>query len=153
MVYEFGTRPMLRKIEVDHDHEFISFEVWGHEIKLRFGSLAIALFDAIEVISNGQIKVIEDVWNRKGDLNALWPLLGKHMTKLIMDEESCRILFDDGSIVRRKYEPNQHLAEVWGPGGDEFSDYPAILDPRPPQFTVDEMLSKVIRDYKPQEPK
>jgi hypothetical protein len=97
--------------------------------------------------------VIEDVWDRKGDLNVLWPLLGKHMTKLIMDDESCCILFDDGTIVRRKFEPNQYLAEIWGPGDNEYSDYPANLDTSAPKYTADEIQSLLIRDYKPQEPK
>lgn len=122
---------MPDRIEVDHDYELISFEVHLQTIKFRFGPLAIELFDHIEMISSGQdhpVVVLESVWDRKGDLNAFWPLIGKRMTKLIMDMESCRILFADGTILRRKYE-RAPLADIWGPEPDNFSSYPEnIMD-------------------------
>jgi hypothetical protein len=90
------------KIEIDHDYEFISLEVWSQAIILRFGKVAVEMIDKIEIVRpDAETEVIESVWDRQGNLNALWPLIGKHTKKLILDHESCRILFEDGAIVAR----------------------------------------------------
>jgi hypothetical protein len=148
----------MRKIIVDHDHELMSFEVRHELIQFRFGSLFADFSSAIEIIQPGpepRIDVIESVWDSKGDLNTLWPLIGKRMTKLIMDSDSCRILFEDGTIVRRKYELATELVVVWGPGGDEITPYPSSIDcpgPGEKRYTGEEMLQIIFRDpFKPKE--
>jgi hypothetical protein len=138
---------MQHKIEIDHDYELISFHVYLQEIKLRFRTMAVDMIDKIEIIRpDSQTDVIESVWDRKGNLSALWPLIGKHMKKLIMDHESCRILFEDGTIVRRKYEPGIELVNVWGPGKDEFTSYPNHIEPGRGSVDFEEVKRFIIRD-------
>ena len=123
---------MSDTIEIPHSHEFISFEVHLQVIKFRFGTVAVDMHSLIEVVSpEGTVGMIDDVWYRQGDLNALWPLIGRRMEKIAMDEESFRIIFEDGTIIRRRFEPHNEVVNFWGPGLDEFTSYPNVLDDSP----------------------
>lgn len=119
---------MSEMIEIPHSYELISFEVHRTEIKLKFGDVVVDMHDQIEIISpDGTVDMIDEVWTHKGDLNALWPLIGRRMDKVVMDEESFRIIFEDGTIIRRKFELRNEVVNVWGPGPNEFTRYPDDL--------------------------
>ncbi len=134
---------MSGKIELIHHHELISFGVALQDIQLKFGPLVIEMHSEIEIVSpNGSCVLIKDVWNREGDLNALWPLIGKQLERLIADEDSFRLIFDDGTMIRRKYELANELVNFWGPEPDAFTSYPNHLtQPAGLHYGKDEILN------------
>jgi hypothetical protein len=134
---------MSDKIEFEHHHELVAFEVRLQHILLQFGPVAVGM-SQIEIISpDGSVELIESVWHRSGNLNALWPLIGKRMERWIMDDDSFRLIFEDGTVLRRKYELANSLVEVWGPDRDNFTPYPqALVEPSPEAREMMEALKR-----------
>jgi hypothetical protein len=132
-------------IEIQHSYDLISFEVHLQEIQLRFGAVTIAFSDAVEIIHpDGRSDRIDDVWERKGNLQAIWDLIGSRMRKITMDEESFRLIFSDGTTLKRKYERANELIKVWGPEPNYFTSYPDCLGPGPSGQT--KTLFEAIRE-------
>jgi hypothetical protein len=46
-----------------------------------------------------------------------------------MDEDSFRLIFEDGTMIRKKYEARIEVVTVFGPGPNEFTRYPQDIDP------------------------
>jgi len=128
----------MGKIEFEHHHELLSFDVRLQNIQFVFGgSLYVEMHNDIEIISSGaSVGIIEDVWERKGDLNILWPLIGKTLERLVMDKDSFRLIFEDGTMIRKKYEARIEVVTFLGPGPNEFTRYPQDLDPM--DLTIEE---------------
>ena len=140
---------MYETIEIPHSHELVSFEVELQDIRLNFGTITVEIASALEISEPGGkdfAEAVESVWYRKGNLNALWPLIGKRMEKIVMDEDYFRIAFEDGTIIRRKFEPRPEVVNFWGPGPDNFTSYPNVLDDSPVTPEMKQaILNAVIR--------
>lgn len=121
-------------IEIPHVHELVSFVVELQYIVFCFGPIVVRMSDEIEIIAaDGSIQRVESVWNRTGDLNALWPLIGKRLAKLEADEDAFRLIFEDGTMIRRRYEARNELVTFTGPDSDDFTRYPDDLEPPTPE--------------------
>jgi hypothetical protein len=99
---------MSEDIIFDYDFELVSIQLNIAEIRLEFGALPKSLavdfnisFEVTGPHTNDSVETIVP-WDRLGDLRTIWPLIGVRMDKLIMDGESCRLIFSNGTILRSK---------------------------------------------------
>jgi hypothetical protein len=106
-------------------------------------------FDAIRADANSQHETIK-AWGRLGDLRAIWRLIGVEMARIIMDRESFRLIFKDGTILRAKNGPYPEIVNVWGPFGDPgkiyLTRYPADLNVGPAKETRDQVNQILQQD-------
>lgn len=117
---------MTKSIEIVYDKELVRLTANRQQVRLDFGEVAVDLIAYVEIIwPTGRIDAIPDVWECKGDLNALWRLVGRRMTKIVMDEDSFRLAFDDGTLIRCQYRKDFDFVTVWEPG--YRTEYPTVL--------------------------
>ena len=132
---------MAEDIIFDYDFELVSIQINLQDIRFEFGpsktGLAVAFngsFDAIRADANSQHETIE-AWERLGDLRTIWRLIGVKMARIVMDRESFRLIFKDGTILQAKNGPYPEIVNVWGPFGDHdriyHTRYPADLNVSP----------------------
>jgi len=125
---------MARSIEIVRDGKLLQVEANRQEVRLEFGDVVVGLLAYVEIVPpNGRSDRIDDAWECKGNLNALWPLIGQRMMKIVMDEDSFRLTFEDGTLIRCKNRKAHDFVmigvrdEKWEPS------YPTILHYVPDQ--------------------
>lgn len=133
---------MAEDIIFDNDFELVSIQINLQDFRFEFGpsktGLAVAFngsFDATRGDANSQHETIE-AWERLGDLCAIWRLIGVKMARIVMDLDSFRLIFKDGTILQTKNGPYPEIVNVWGPFGAHdkiyHTRYPADLNVIPP---------------------
>lgn len=147
---------MAEDIIFDYDFELVSIQINLQDIRFEFGpsktGLAVAFngsFDAIRADATRQHETIE-AWERSGDLRAIWRLIGVEMARIVMDRESFRLIFKDGTILQAKNGPYPEIVNVWGPYGDPdkvyLTRYPADLNVGPPGEIRDQVRQILQQD-------
>jgi hypothetical protein len=117
---------MSKSVEVVRSGKLLQVEASRQEVRLDFGKVVVGLLAYVEIIApDGGSNTIEDVWECKGNLNALWLLIGRHMTKIVMDEDSFRLTFEDGTLIRCKNRKDFDFVKVWEP--EYETGYPTVI--------------------------
>ncbi|MGH6822560.1 MAG: hypothetical protein ACRECP_03595 [Methylocella sp.] len=119
---------MSKAIIQDYRHELTCFSVDIGQVRLDFGAVAVDIFGNAEIIEpDGAIDRIDKIWEYQGHLQAIWRLLGRSMTGFVMDEDSFRLTFEDGAMIRCKYKKAYDFVKVWGPNPFCETGYPTAL--------------------------
>lgn len=119
---------MSKSMEIVRNTELLRIYAQRQRVRLDFGEVAVDLLAYVEIISpDGKIDAIPDVWECQGNLNALWPLIGRRMTKIVMDDDSFRLTFEDGTLIRCKNRKDYDFVKVWGPDPKLETEYPTVL--------------------------
>jgi hypothetical protein len=125
---------MYEPIIQDYRHELTRFSVDAGRIMLYFGAVKVAIYGDTDIIeTDGTIEKIDDVWEHQGHLQAIWRLLGRSMTGFVMDEDSFRLPFEDGALIRAKNKKAYDFVKVWGPDPRSEAEYPSaivVTDPK-----------------------
>lgn len=117
---------MAKSAEIRHNKELLHVEALRQHVRLDFGELAVDLLAHIEIIApDGRVDGIDNVWEFQGNLNALWPLIGQRMTNIVMDEDSFRLTFENGTLIRAKNRKAYDFVVVWEP--ESRTGYPTVL--------------------------
>jgi hypothetical protein len=117
---------MPKSIEIVHAKGLLRIKAQRQRVKLDFGEVAVDLLAYIEIVSaDGRIDTIDDVWKCEGNLNALWPLVGQRMVKIVMDGDSFRLTFEDGTLIRGRNRKAFDFVKVWEPGRE--TGYPTAV--------------------------
>jgi len=116
-------------VETIHHHELVSFVVLPNGVRLVFGPVSITMTEVEMVSPAGMSKRLQPLSESDQDLK---PLLGKCMTRWLMDDDSFRLVFEDWSLLRQPFGIADSLVEIRGPVPDAYVAYPqAILDRDP----------------------
>jgi hypothetical protein len=119
---------MSEIVAFDYRNPLTRFSVDTGRILLDFNAVKVAICGDAEIIeTNGAIDKIDDVWEHQGHLQAIWRLLGRNMTSFVMDEDSFRLSFEDGAMIRCKYKKAYDFVTVWGPDPSCEAGYPSAL--------------------------
>jgi len=142
---------MSEMITWDYRHELKTFNGEFDQIRLDFGAVAVDLYGNAEIIeTDGSIVKIDDAVKRQGHLSAIWQLLGRTMTGIIMDEDSFRLTFEDGALIRCKNrkEKKYDFVKVWGPDPYCETEYPsALVYPEPDPEVMEAMRAMIEGPY------
>ena len=83
---------MAKSVEFVRNGKLLYLEANRQAVRLDFGEVVVKMLAYVEIVApDGHTDAIPDVWEFEGDLNALWPLIGQRMTKIVMDEDSFRL--------------------------------------------------------------
>jgi hypothetical protein len=125
---------MYEPIIQDYRHELTRFSVYTDQIRLDFGAVKVDIYGDTDIIeTDGTIEKIDDVWYHQGHLRAIWRLLGRSMTGFVMDEDSFRLPFEDGAMIRAENKKACIPVKVWGPDPRSEAEYPSaivVTDPK-----------------------
>jgi hypothetical protein len=120
---------MAKSVEFVRNEKLLYLEVNRQAVWLNFGAVVVKMLAYVEIVApNGRTDTIPDVWEFEGDLNALWPLIGQRMARIVMDEDSFRLTFEDGTLIRCK---NRMAYDFVGVGEKDLkreTSYPTVLD-------------------------
>jgi hypothetical protein len=100
------------------DEPLMSLELQMTTIRFCFPSGVVDCGDDFALIDEGgsyEQSEFFSAWDKKGDLNHLWPLIDVNSPRLVMDLVSLRLYFDNGKILECKNTntvPEQ--ANIWG---------------------------------------
>jgi len=75
--------------------------------------------------TDGAINKIDDVWEHQSHLQRR--LLGRNMTGFVMDEDSFRLNFEDGAMIRAKNKKAYDFVTVYGPDPRCETGYPSAI--------------------------
>jgi hypothetical protein len=126
---------MSEAIIQDFRHELTWFSVETDQIMLYFGAVKVAISSNAEIIEpGGAINRIDSVWEHRGHLQAIWRLLGRSMTGFVMDDDSFRLPFEDGALIRAKNKKAYDFVTVWGPDPRCETGYPTALGTPDPKI-------------------
>ncbi|MGH6857403.1 MAG: hypothetical protein ACRECP_07140 [Methylocella sp.] len=119
---------MAEIVAFEYRHELTRFTVDTVRILLDFGVVKADISKNVEILeTDGAIDRIDSVWEHQGHLQAIWRLLGRSMTGFVMDEDSFRLTFEDGAMIRCKYEKSYDFVTVSGPDPTCEAGYPSAL--------------------------
>jgi hypothetical protein len=136
---------MSETISRDYSHELAWFEVETGQIRFDFGAVAVDIYGDTEIVErNGVISRIDSVWEHQGHLQAVWQLLGRSMTGFVMDEDSFRLNFEDGAMIRAKNKKAYDFVKVWGPDFGCETGYPTAIYLHMVDPDADEAMRKMI---------
>ncbi len=120
---------MSKSLDIVRNEKLHFIEASRQAVWLDFSPVVVKLLAYVEIIApDGGVVTIDDVWECKGNLNALWPLIGRRMTKIVMDEDSFRLTFEDGTLIRCKNRKAFDFAGVGEKDEGFETPYPSILD-------------------------
>ena len=119
---------MSETISRNYPHKLAWFEVETGQVRLKFGAVVVDIYGDTEIIeTDGAINKIDDVWEHQGHLQPVWRLLGRSMTGFVMDEDSFRLNFEDGAMIRAKNKKAYDFVKVWGPDFGCETGYPTAI--------------------------
>jgi len=119
---------MSEIVAFDYCQELTQFSEDTGRILLDFGSVKVAISSNAEIMeTDGSIKRIDSIWEHPGHLQAIWQLLGRSMTGFVMDDDSFRLTFEDGAMIRAKNKKSYDFVTVWGPDPSCEAGYPSAL--------------------------
>jgi hypothetical protein len=119
---------MSKSMEIVRSKELLRVCAQRQRVRLDFGEVAVDFLAYVEIIAaGGKIDTIPDVWECQGNLNALWPLIGRRMMKIVMDEDSFRLTFEDGTLIRCKNRKDYDFVKIWRPDPKWETAYPTVL--------------------------
>ena len=119
---------MSKSMEIVRNGKLLQVEANRQEVRLEFGDIVVCMWAYVEILApDGEANAIEDVWEFQGNLNALWPLIGLRMTKIVMDEDSFRLRFEDGTLIRCKNRKAYDFVGVGVKDEKWEASYPTVL--------------------------
>ncbi len=119
---------MAKSLEIVRDGELLRFQANRQKARLDFSVVVVDLLAYVEIIApDGSIETIDDVWECKGNLNALWPLIGQRMTKIVMDEDSFRLTVENGTLIRCKNRKAYDFVGIGLKDEKRETSYPSVL--------------------------
>ncbi len=119
---------MSKSREIIRNEKLLWFWAARQKVKLNFGEVSVVFLAYVEIIApDGRIDTIDDVWECQGNLNALWPLIGQRMTKIVMDEDSFRLTFENGALIRCKNRKAYDFVGVGATDEKWETGYPSEL--------------------------
>jgi hypothetical protein len=119
---------MSKSLEISRNGKLLRIEACRQDVRLEFAEVVVCLLAYVEIIApDGQIDAIPHVWECQGNLNALWPLIGRRMTKIVMDENSFRLTFEDGTLIRCKNRKAYDFVGVGVKDEKWETSYPTVL--------------------------
>jgi hypothetical protein len=125
---------MAKSLEIVRHEKLRFFETCRQGVWLDLDPVIVRLQAYVEIMRpGGAASAIEETYECRGDLNALWPLIGLRMTKIVMDEDSFRLSFEDGTLVRCANRKDYDYVGVGEKDLKAETDYPSIL-----KYLVDE---------------
>ncbi|MGH6837661.1 MAG: hypothetical protein ACREDT_02435 [Methylocella sp.] len=126
---------MSEAIIHDYFHELTRFTVDTVRILLDFGAVKVDFSNNAEIIEpTSMIDRIDNVWEHQGHLQAIWRLLGRNMTGFVMDDDSFRLAFKDGAMIRCTNKKSYDFVTVWGPDPRCETGYPTALGTPDPKI-------------------
>ena len=119
---------MPKSVEIIRNAELLWIEAGRQDVRLEFGEVVVSLLAYVEIVTpDGLIDTIPHVWECQCNLNALWPLIGQHMTKIVMDEDSFRLTFEDGTLIRCKNRKAYDFVGIGERDKKRETSYPTVL--------------------------
>jgi hypothetical protein len=119
---------MAKSIEIVRNEKLLYVEANRQAVWLNFGAVVVDMLAYVEIIApDGHTDAIPRVWDFQGNLNALWPLIGRRMAKIVMDEDSFRLSFEDGTLIRCKNRKAYDFVGVGVKDEKWEASYPTVL--------------------------
>jgi hypothetical protein len=118
---------MLDPVEFIYNEPLLFIQLGSHTVLLEFGEIAVDLNSNIEIVGpDGSVESISDAFTQDGQLETLWRLIGQKMLNIVMDGNSFRLTFEDGTLILGRYMKSFDFVKVWGPKGCE-TGYPSVV--------------------------
>jgi hypothetical protein len=138
---------MSENIARDYRHELTQFRVETYRILLYFNDVKVDFSSNTEIIeSDGSIQRIDSVWEHQGHLQAVWRLLGRSMSGFAMDDDSFRLTFEDGAMIRCKNKKAYDFVKVWESDLGYETGYPSALG-TPDPVAAEAMREMILGPY------
>ncbi|MEZ5901359.1 MAG: hypothetical protein R3D51_17915 [Hyphomicrobiaceae bacterium] len=111
--------------------ELVSISVELQYLRMFFASHAIAFSEFKLTPPSTDVLIEFDMWERSGDLNVLWPLIGVSSSQALMDDQVFTLHFDNGvEMSCRNDWRTPELVNIYRLGvveRNEMMRYPADL--------------------------
>jgi hypothetical protein len=138
---------MSETISRNYSHELTWFEVETGQVRFNFGAVGVDIYGDAEIVErDGVSSRIDSVWEHQGHLQAVWRLLGRSMSGFAMDDDSFRLTFEDGAMIRCKNKKAYDFVKVWESDLGYETGYPSVLG-TPDPVAAEAMREMILGPY------
>jgi len=107
-----------------HCSEIFEIRLESYSVVIATNEIAISILTEFSLIEDGQIYVF-DPEDKRGELRVLWRLIGAKMGEIKSDPVTFSVSFDGGGRLEVVYGGGNEQVNVWGPGEDVVTYFPA----------------------------
>lgn len=119
---------MTKSLEIVRNDMLLWIRACRQEVRLDFDQIGVDFVAYAEIKRPGRaMSAIEETYECRGDLNALWPLVGLRMTRIVMDVDLFRLIFEDGTLIRCANRKDYDFVSVGDKVTGTETGYPTIL--------------------------